>query len=216
MTCSDSAGGYCVRKVRTAIFALASTLLLLFHAEAAKAQDTVVKFDPANTTIDFTLGAMLHTVHGTFRLKSGEIHVDATTGKSSGSIVVDANSGDSDDSGRDKNMHQNVLESPRYPEIVFSPAQISSPGGQSVRDALESKSTTQLQAAGNFRLHGQDHDMTLNLVVDNDGTGRARVTTAFPVPYVKWGLKSPNTFFLRVSDSVDVAIHASAAIISVH
>ena len=214
---SDSAGGCCVRKrLPLRISQLTFFILALSCARTTRAQDTVVRFDPANTTIDFTLGATLHTVHGTFKLKSGEIHVDAATGKASGSIVVDATTGNSDDSGRDKNMHQNVLQSAKYSEIVFSPTQIAPVGAHTVKDALESKGTMQLQAAGNFRLHGQDHDMTLNLAVDNDGAGRAHVTTTFPIPYVKWGLKSPNTFFLHVSDSVDLSIHASAVITPSH
>jgi polyisoprenoid-binding protein YceI len=217
MNFSGWAGGCCVRSrilalMRHGVFVVS----LLACAAVASAQDTVVKFNPASTTVDFTLGATLHTVHGSFKLKSGEIHLDATTGKASGSIVVDATSGNSDDSGRDKNMHQNVLESAKYSEIVFSPAQITPAAGHTLKEALASKSATQMQAVGNFRLHGQDHDLTLNLSVDNDGAGHAHVTTTFPVPYVKWGLKSPNTFFLHVSDSVDLAIHTTAEISPSH
>jgi len=33
--------------------------------------------------------------------------------------------------------------------------------------------------------------------------------TNFVVPYVEWGLKNPSTFILKVSDKVDIDIHAS-------
>jgi polyisoprenoid-binding protein YceI len=192
-------------------------LAFLFSCAAvASAQDTVVKFDPANTIIDFTLGATLHTVHGTFKLKSGEIHVDAATGKASGSIVVDAASGDSGDPGRDKNMHQNVLESAKFAEIVFSPTQITLAGGRTLKEALQSKGSAQVQAAGNLQLHGQDHQMTLNLTVENDGAGHTHAAATFTIPYVKWGLKSPNTFFLKVSDSVDLSVHCAGEIVTGH
>ena len=34
----------------------------------------------------------------------------------------------------------------------------------------------------------------------------------FAIPYVKWGLKNPSTFILRVDQSVDVEIKASGDI----
>ncbi len=194
---------------------MASALLtsVLLCASAVHAQDTVVRLEPADAMIDFTLGATLHTVHGAFKMKSGEIHVDPATGKASGSIIVDATSGDSGDSGRDHNMHTNVLESAKYPEIVFSPSMITAASGHSLKDFLSTRGTVQLQAAGIFRLHGANHDMTLDLAVENDGAGHLQISTKFPIPYVKWGLKSPNTFFLRVTDSVDLEIHTSGRIV---
>jgi hypothetical protein len=35
--------------------------------------------------------------------------------------------------------------------------------------------------------------------------------THFTIPYVKWGLKNPSTFVLRVSESVEIDVHATAA-----
>jgi hypothetical protein len=44
--------------------------------------------------------------------------------------------------------------------------------------------------------------------------GQEQATTRFSVPYVKWGLKNPSTFILRVSDSVDIDIRASGQLTS--
>jgi polyisoprenoid-binding protein YceI len=99
-------------------------LVALLASPRLSAQETVVTLDPAQTRIEYALGATLHEVHGTFRLKSGVIHFDPATGKASGSIVVDATSGNSGNDGRDSKMHREILESPKYPEIVFVPAQV--------------------------------------------------------------------------------------------
>jgi polyisoprenoid-binding protein YceI len=65
-----------------------------------------LELDPANTRIEFTSAATLHTVHGTFALKSGTIHVNPSNGAAGGPVVVDATSGDTGNTGRDHKMHQ--------------------------------------------------------------------------------------------------------------
>lgn len=180
--------------------------------QAISAQEAAAKLDPASSTIKFTLGATFHTVHGTFKMKEGEIHFDPATGKANGSIVIDATSGESGDSSRDSKMHKEILESAKYPDIVFSPMQLIAQPGHSLEETLDQKGTTQLQAKGIFRLHGQDHDVTLDLTVQNDGNGHVEISSSFPIPYIKWGLKSPNTFILRVSDTVQLEIQASGQV----
>src|SRR6516164_7683223 len=89
-------------------------------AETDKASSGALTFniDPSKSAIQFTLGAILHTVHGTFRLKSGTIHFDPTSGKASGQIMVDLRSGNTGEGTRDRQMHANVLESDRFPDAV--------------------------------------------------------------------------------------------------
>ncbi len=50
----------------------------------------VFAVDPAQSTVHWTLGSSLHTVHGTFALKRGSLQVHPVPGKASGEIVVDA------------------------------------------------------------------------------------------------------------------------------
>jgi polyisoprenoid-binding protein YceI len=191
-------------------FAVAASLFVL--APALRAQDVVVNFDPATTQVEFTLGATLHTVHGVFKLKSGQIHFDPATGKAGGVVILDATSGNTDNSSRDKKMHAEILESPKFPEIAFSPARVTGP----LAEMLAGK-PVQLQVAGVFRLHGQDHAMTIPVTVaPASGAGRSgllEASTKFDVPYVKWGLKNPSTFVLRVNDTVNLEIHSTAQIV---
>ena len=83
-----------------------------------------LNFVPAKTSVNFTLGDVLHTVHGSFNVKSGNVHFDPASNKISGEILVDAASGHSGSDGRDKKMHSEVLESARYPEIAFRPDRV--------------------------------------------------------------------------------------------
>jgi polyisoprenoid-binding protein YceI len=162
------------------------------------AEETVV-FDPARSTVEFTLGDVLHTVHGSFKLKSGAVSFDPVVGKASGALIVDATSGDSGSGARDRRMHKNILESGRYPEIVFTPDRIQ---GKVMLDGA-----SQIQVHGLFRIHGGQHEMTLPFQVQAEA-GQVTATTRFPIPYVKWGMKNPSTFLLKVSDTVDIGIRA--------
>lgn len=167
-------------------------------------QDTVVKLDPARTTIDFTLGAVLHTVHGSFRLKNGEIRFDAATGKASGEVVVEASSGGTENSSRDEKMQQEVLESQKYPGIVFTP--------KLVHGSIVPQGTSEVQVTGTFRLHGQNHDVTLTFLVVRSSGNEITASTHFGIPYVSWGLKDPSTFVLRVDKLVNLEVAAKGQI----
>jgi len=165
----------------------------------AHAQEMTLELDPAQTKIEFTLGATLHTVHGTFALKSGTIHFNPSTGSASGVVVVDATSGDSGNQGRDRKMHKEVLESQRYPEITFTPSKISG--------KVELPGDSNVQVDGILRLHGADHPVTLTVPVQvKVSTLSAR--THLVIPYIEWGLKNPSTFVLHVSEQVEIDITA--------
>jgi len=193
-----------VKLVRALAIFIVACYGVLTIAPPACAQAYVVNFDPAQTNITFTLDTTLHDVHGTFRLKSGQIHFDKSTGKASGTIIVDAQSGDTDNKSRDKKMHQEILESPKYPEIVFTP--------QQVRGSFDSQKASQVDVVGTFRMHGQEHDVTMTFAVQPASPAQLNCDTHFAIPYVKWGMKDASTFLLHANDTVDLEIHATAQI----
>jgi polyisoprenoid-binding protein YceI len=162
-------------------------------------QEIVLELDPARTTVQFTLADILHTVHGNFKIKRGAIRFDPATAKISGEVVVDATSGWSGSDGRDHRMHKNILESDRYPEIAFVPDRIEG--------AVAAEGNSQVQVHGLFRIHGAEHEITLPVEVQRVN-GRLTAAMHFTIPYVKWGMKSPSTLLLRVSDKVDIDINA--------
>jgi polyisoprenoid-binding protein YceI len=184
-------------RLRHLITPSAAALILVLAAPVI-AQEAVLELDPAQTRIEFTLSDVLHTVHGTFKLKQGTIRFDPATGKAGGLVVVDATSGDSGGGARDRKMHKETLESPKYPEATFAPDRVQgqlAPTGESV-----------VELHGIFKLHGTEHEISMTISVQFSGN-RLTARTHFVVPYVKWGLKNPSTFILRVSDKVDIDIH---------
>ena len=171
----------------------------LVAAETVLTSSGVFAFniDPAKSTVRFTLGAVFHTVHGTFRIKSGVVRFDPNSGKASGQIAVDVRSGNTGEGTRDRQMHSNVLESERFPDAVFSPDRITG--------RLASSGPSDLEVHGTLRLHGRDHELTFPVHVQTQTvsiTARAK----FTVPYVSWGMRDPSTFVLQVAKSVDVDV----------
>lgn len=179
--------------------ALGLALLALQFAVPASAQQVSLELDPAQTTVHFTLKTSLHTVHGTFRLKSGKVTFDPPTRKVAGLLVVDATSGESGNSGRDAKMHKEILESRTYSEITFAPLE--------AEGLVQPEGDSQVQVKGTFRLHGRDHEMVIPVSVRISGS-ELTLDTNFSIPYLSWGLKNPSTFILRASDTVEVSVHA--------
>ncbi len=170
---------------------------------AAAAQDTTFQLDPAQTSVKFTLGDVLHTVRGTFHLKHGALQFGPASGKISGEIVVDAKSGESGSGMRDRKMHKEILESERYPDISFRPDRIEG------KVAGQGKSSVMIH--GLFSIHGVDHEITVPADVELS-TDHWTATVRFTVPYAKWGMKNPSTLFLHVNDSVEIDLVAAGTL----
>jgi polyisoprenoid-binding protein YceI len=183
-------------------YLLSAVTLLLFCAsgEMAVAEQVTVQLDPAATHVEFTLGATMHTVHGSFRLNRGAITFDPVTGKASGALVVDAASGESGNHSRDGKMTKDILEAGKFPDLTFT--------AREVVGKLTDAGPSHLEIRGVFRIHGQDHPLIL-LVDAQSKAGTADAVTKFEVPYVAWGMKNPSSMLLKVSDKVQISIQTS-------
>ena len=179
------------------IVALFAFFTLTF-ALPAFGQNRIFVADPNQSRVEFTLGDILHTVHGTFHLKSEDLRFDPTTGVAGGQLTVDADNGDSGNKARDRKMKKEILETQDYPDITFTPRQ--------VKGAIASQGKSQLELDGIMVLHGQSHpmEMAVPLTVSGDTVS---ADIPFEIPYVKWGLKNPSTLFLRVSEKVEINVH---------
>jgi polyisoprenoid-binding protein YceI len=178
---------------------LLAALATLMSAHPARAQELSVQLDPAQSKVEYSLGSTLHTVHGTFAIKNGSVHYDPSSGQIGGTIVVDATSGESGNNSRDSRMHREILESQKFPEIVFSPTKL--------KGVVAADGISMVEVSGRFRLHGQERDVTLPVEVKANGKN-LEITTRMDIPYVQWGLKNPSNFLLHVSDTVIIEIQA--------
>lgn len=175
--------------------------LVLFLAAClpAAAAERTLTFDPGGSAVRFTLDATMHTVHGSFKLVRGAVTFDAIPGPASGEIVVDATSGETGNGDRDQKMHEKVLTSLKFPEIVLVPSRLSGEVPTSGRG--------QLVVEGSLRLCGAEHPVKVPVEVEVEGdsvVARGRLS----VPFVAWGLDDPSVFVLRVGKEVAVEVEA--------
>jgi polyisoprenoid-binding protein YceI len=184
-------------KKRLFVLVLAAIVLVAVVPRLC-AQQAVLELDPARCRVEFTLGATLHTVHGTLKLKEGSISFDMATGQANGRVVVDATSADTGNDGRDNKMHKEILESHKYPDIIFTPVEVQGP--------IAPEGASRVQLKGAINLHGREQAIISEVQVQVAG-GELTGQTSFPVPYVKWGLKNPSTFLLRVKDTANLTVH---------
>jgi polyisoprenoid-binding protein YceI len=179
------------------------SVLTISVAGLAAAQETAFHIDPAQSTVSFTLRDVLHTVHGSFKVKRGQLQLEAD-GKMSGEVVVDAASGDSGSGVRDRKMNKEVLESARYPEISFRPDRVDRPVANSGRASV--------MVHGIFSIHGIDREITVPASLETTADHWSAIVH-FTVPYEKWGMKNPSTLFLKVDDSVEIDLAAAGSVV---
>jgi polyisoprenoid-binding protein YceI len=184
------------------IVVFAATAPLLAQDARVAIPEIVLTLDRARSKVHWTVDSTLHIVHGTFSLKSGSVHFNLENGKAGGEIVVIATSGESGNGSRDARMHQEILETAKYPEAVFRPTRVDG--------KLSRSGASDVKLVGILSIHGSDHDVTAQVhaeltgdrFTDNHWTGTAK----FEVPYVQWGIKDPSNFLLKVKPIVNVEV----------
>ncbi len=166
-------------------------------ASQAATREIALTLDPAQTKVHCTVDTTLHTVHGSFALKSGSLQFDPQTGKTTGSIVVNVLTGETGNDSRDQRMHKEILETWKFSEATFRPSQID---GQ-----VSLTSPSDFKVKGIITLHGTDHELVANVHSEFNGD-HWKGTAKFDVPYTKWGIKDPSNFLLKVKPVVNLEL----------
>jgi polyisoprenoid-binding protein YceI len=87
-------------------------------------------------------------------------------------------------------MNSDVLDTAHFAEVTFAP--------NSYQGTIAPTGDSTIQVSGVFTLHGAPHDITVPMQIHIEA---ANLTAKgkFTVPYVKWGLKDPSIFILKVA-----------------
>jgi polyisoprenoid-binding protein YceI len=173
---------------------LLASLFALVPAVFAQHETFTVNPDASKVAFALTGG---HHVEGTFHVQSGSITFDRSAPAMSGTVIVAAGSGNTGEASRDKKMSTEVLEAAHFAEVTFVPS--------SYQGTIAPAGDSTIQVTGVFTLHGTPHDLTVPMQVHIDG---ANLTAKgqFTVPYVKWGLKDPSIFILKVAKEVGIEL----------
>ena len=102
-------------------------------------------------------------------------------------------------------MHREILESAKFPEIVFTPMQVTG--------TVAAEGASKVEVSGQFRLHGQDHDVTLPVEIKSIG-GNLQISDSHRNSLCAMGAEEPQQFLLRVCDKVAIEIHAAGRVVS--
>ena len=165
-----------------------------------------LRLDPATTEIHFTLKATMHTVKGSFLLKSGELTIDTKTGGVQGKIEVDLTSGASGNDNRDERMKGEILETDKFPLATFELQKATGFNAAATRQTVS--------VDGVFTLHGSPHPLTMQIMLTLDGASGPNIaaTTNFKIPYIAWGIKDPSIPFVHLEKEVTIDIAAKGTL----
>ena len=162
--------------------------------------------DPGKSLLRWELPATLHTVHG--RVPAFRGSVDLEPGKNGYSIqsriVVEAGAMTTGNRRRDRSMREKVLETDRFPEIVFELKRVS---GDLTR--LKSGESFTVGVTGELTVHGRA--ATVQLPIDvYVFADHVILAGSFPLHWRQHGLKDPSFGLVKVKEPMHVVFRLRA------
>ena len=193
--------------MRTGRPAVAILLLLAASALAQERFGIHYKIVAEGSDLRWDLPATLHTVRGVAPRLSGT--VDATPGgrgewKIRSRIVVPAAAMTTGNESRDKKMRQKVLETERFPEIVFEARHVASDLSRFPRDEHFT-----VEVTGDLTVHGKPVSMRLpvDVFVRPD---HVVLQGSFPLAWKQFGLADPSFGLIKVREPLKVRFRLRA------
>ena len=165
------------------------------------------RFDAARSVLRWDLPATLHTVRGVAPRFEGFVQANPRPDGSfdvRARIVVDAAAMITGNPKRDHNMREKVLETDRYPEIVFELRGFTGPISR-----MRAGENFTAQIDGMLTVHGRSQPILLPVDV-HVLEDHAIVTGSFPVHWKKYGLADPSFGLVKVKEPLQVVFRLRA------
>ncbi len=177
---------------------------LLFLAAAALAQERSgihYKIVAAGSDLRWDLPATLHTVHGVAPVLSGRIDAAPGAGgewKIRSRIVVAAAAMTTGRESRDGKMREKVLETGRFPELVFEARHVTADLSRFPKDEHFT-----VEVTGDLTVHGKAVSVKLpvDVFVRPD---HVLLQGSFPLAWKQFGLADPSFGLVRVKEPLKV------------
>ena len=193
--------------MRTALFLAAAVLAP--RIAAAQPAELHYTIDSAGSELAWELPATLHTVHGKAPELSGS--VDAVPGENGAwdiqaRVVVKAAAMVTGNASRDRNMREKVLETDRYPEIVFEARRI-----RADLSRLRPGERFTAEAEGDLTVHGKTAPLRvpIDVLVQADSVV---LEGSFPLSWKQYELNDPSFGIVTVRDPLKVKFRFIARI----
>ena len=165
------------------------------------------RFDAARSMLRWELPATLHTVRGVAPHFEGFVQAEPSAGGGfdvRARIVVDAASMNTGNARRDRAMREKVLETDRYPEIVFELKRFT---GDLSRVRPGQNFTAQIE--GTLTIHGRTDPVLLPVDV-HVLEDHAIVAGSFPLHWKKYGLADPSFGLVKVKEPMQILFRLRA------
>lgn len=191
--------------VRTLLVWLASAAFLLAREETR----TPIHYQVVSvgSTLRWELPATLHTVHG--RVPKFEGTVDAEPGAEGkwtirGRVAVAADGMVTGNNRRDRTMREKVLETGKFPEIVFETTSVEADLGK-----LQPGQNFSAQVAGELTAHGKALPVLLpvDVYVFAD---HVILSGSFPLHWKQYGMSDPSFGVVKVKEPMTVSFRLRA------
>lgn len=165
------------------------------------------RIEAKSSELKWDLPATLHTVHGKAPELSGT--VDAVLGAEGewsiqARVVVKAAAMVTGNDKRDRNMREKVLETDRFPEIVFEARQI-----RADLSRFKAGERFTVTAAGDLTVHGKALPIQFSVEVLVFGD-HAILQGSFPLSWKPYGLNDPSFGIVTVKDPLKVSFRLEA------
>lgn len=179
---------------------------LVVCAASARAATFVVK-PGKSTEVVFTSRAPTETLEGRTDRMEGRLDVDPSGVGDSVTVhfEVDLASLDTGSKMRNKHMRENHLETAKFPKAVFDGAAVLSPAGAK----LEAGKPVTFEAEGTFTVHGVSRRLRCTAEVTLSG-GALAFKASFPVTLEDHAIKRPEILFLKLAETQQVRVSATA------